>query len=314
MPAKIIKNIKKSKKNCPICGAKNTRFYRSYRCKSLAFASKEIRECSDCHIFYASPRPEESEIDTYNRDYFQNTNQRAINTWQVAFERGMAKIRWNHLQQHLPNYISAPLVFLEIGPGDGYLAEIIKADMPKAEYYAIETDASCHPSLLAKGVNLLASGTTLSKANVVILSHVLEHLANPKEVLKQIYRSLTKNGLLFIEVPCQDLLHKSVDEPHLLFFDKEPMSQLLGMLGLRELSLSYHGITIQNLIKPQYLWRLWQGLRSRLLGLGLVAPFAAYEPGLEQMSAKERAAVKPWQAHRESMEPAWWLRAVAIKP
>lgn len=254
------------------------------------------------------------EIDRYNQNYFRNTNQRVSSNGQVAFARGLARIRWNYLQRQLANYFKASLVILEIGPGDGHLAEIIKADMPQAKYYAMETDTSCHPSLLAKGVNLLPSGTNLPSLEVVIMSHVLEHLANPKEVLRQIHRSLKKNGLLFIEVPCQDYLHKSVDEPHLLFFDKEPMKKLLRILGFRELSLSYHGRTIQNLVKPQYLWRLWQGLRSRLLGLGLVAPFAAYEPGLEGLSAKERAAVKPWQAHRESKEPAWWLRAVAIKP
>jgi len=257
------------------------------------FASKHILQCPRCHILFASPAFDKLEINRYNQNYFRNTKQRVTSSWQTAFTRGLARIRWNHLQRQLANYAKASFVILEIGPGDGHLAEIIKADMPQAKYYAMETDASCHPSLVAKGVNLLRSGATLPILDVVILSHVLEHLANPKEVLGQIHRSLAKNGLLFIEVPCQDYLHKSVDEPHLLFFDKEPMKKLLRILGFRELSLSYHGRTIQNLVKPQYLWRLWQGLRSRLLSLGLVAPFAAYEPGLEGMSAKERAAVKP---------------------
>lgn len=53
-------------------------------------------------------------------------------------------------------------------------------------------------------------------------------------------------------------------------------------------------------------------IRVKLLSLGFVAPFAKKQVGMEMLTQPlERAMAAPFMAHQESIEPAWWLRAVA---
>ena len=61
---------------------------------------------------------------------------------------------------------------------------------------------------------------------------------------------LREGGVLYIDVPCLDHLHKELDEPHLLFFDKTPMLNLLNKkLNHKNIQISYHGNTIRRILK-----------------------------------------------------------------
>lgn len=228
--------------------------------------------------------------------------------------RGLAKNRSFHIFQCCNLKEVPPKKILEIGPGYGFLGQALLAQWPRIQYYGLETDISCHSGLKVKGIKLHLPSSPLPQVDLIIMSHVLEHIPNPEDFLKNLARKLKKNGCIFIEVPCNDFLHKPIDEPHLLFFDKQPLKILLGKLGFRNIALSYHGQLLQNLKRLKRIRRIWCILRNRFLAMGLTAPFGGYEPGLEHLSSKERAAVKPYKAHLESAEPAWWLRAVAIKP
>ena len=83
------------------------------------------------------------------------------------------------------------------------------------------------------------------KFDVVIISHVLEHVSNPIEFLKLMTLKLREGGVLYIDVPCLDYLHKDLDEPHLLFFDKKPMNILLEHLNFKKIEINYFGKLIK---------------------------------------------------------------------
>jgi SAM-dependent methyltransferase len=187
---------------------------------------------------------------------------------------------------------------------------------PKTKYIASETDQTFHTHLQKIGLNLVESlqFSHLPPVDLIVMSHVLEHVANPLAFLSEATRQLRKGGALFIEVPCRDYEHKSLDEPHLLFFDKGPMQRLLHQLGFKEIRLSYHRVTL-NRLRSSPLWRAkLLALRSKLIGLGLSSPFGRKRSGMEMLTDPvERAIIAPTKAHTESTLPAWWLRAVAIK-
>ena len=93
------------------------------------------------------------------------------------------------------------------------------------------------------------------------------------------------------------------------------MAALLEILGLEKVMLSYHGQTIADLKAQSTISNLCQKVRSRLIRLGLTRPFATSVPGIDSLATPlERAVMRPWDAHLEKSEPAWWLRALAIKP
>ena len=132
----------------------------------------------------------------------------------------------------------------------------------------------------------------------VILSHVLEHVTEPILFLRSFADKMKKGGHLFIEVPCMDWKHKTLDEPHLLFFDKKPMEVLLEQLKLTQLNIAYYGIPHQHLTNP--LRQFFKRLRGFLWRKGI----HYYHPEMQKIKAivkddLQAQALLNFDAHKE---------------
>lgn len=304
--------------HCPVCGGERIRGVAPYRHTSALFAGCSRTICDACGMVFASPMPDDVALAAYNASYFASAHGgQPRSPVATAFFSGIARLRLAYLERYLVKHNIDVLSLMEIGPGLGFFARNWLVGHPESAYLAVETDATCHTSLREVGVHLVdvsAMEGELPSVDLVVMSHVLEHVSNPIKFLKDATRNLRKGGAIFIEVPCRDWEHKAIDEPHLLFFDKEQMRQLLSNLGFDRIEVSYHGQEIDRLRSASVLRARWMALRSKLIALGLVAPFARVRSGMEMLVGPlERAAVAPFKAHCESSEPAWWLRAVAQK-
>jgi SAM-dependent methyltransferase len=307
-----------SSRSCPVCGNNDLDVTKSYRGTHEAFSGLMRARCRSCGMVFSTPMPSQKALNEYNASYFASAHGGAsTNVIALAFFSGIAHLRLAHLERYISSRNIAISSLLEFGPGPGFFAVNWLERHPKTIYSACETDTSCHAALDRIGVHLveassLAEGTT--PVDLVVMSHVLEHVPTPKEFLADATRNLRKGGALFIEVPCMDYEHKPIDEPHLLFFDKRPMQHLLGTSGFGDIEVGYYGQEIDRLRSNAALRRIWMTLRSRLIARGLVAPFAWDKSGMELLTNPlERAAVAPFKAHCESSKPAWWLRALARK-
>lgn len=302
---------------CPVCGGGDIELQGKYRGQHPAFAGMHRAHCHRCLMVFATPMPGQEILQQYNASYFNSAHGgKPQGAATLAFFSGIARLRLAHLERYLLSQQVSVSQVLEIGPGPGWFARCWLAQNPGRTYRAIETDSSCHSALREIGVQLIpAENATLeaNPADLVVMTHVLEHVTDPAAFLLESTRRLRPGGVLFIEVPCRDWEHKQLDEPHLLFFDKGPMQLLLERIGFGQIRLSYHGQTIEHLRRSSRIRRGWNAIRNRLIARGVVAPFGRSGPGLEPLTALERAAVRPFEAHRESVQPAWWLRAVARK-
>lgn len=303
---------------CPVCGSVDTVIRSEYRGSHSAFVGLQRVHCSACGMVFAAPMPSETALEEYNASYFSTAHGgQPRNSSAMSFFLGMAHLRLAHIERYLDAQNIVVSSLLELGPGPGFFASKWLERHSETNYLACETDTSCHAALHKMGVGLVKTAALTEDANVVdlvVMSHVLEHVTDPVNFLNDATQNLRKGGALFIEVPCRDYEHKSIDEPHLLFFDKEPMQHLLKKLGFDDIQVSYHGQKIETLRSNSFLQAKWMALRSRLISLGLTAPFAGVRPGMEMLTNPiERALVAPFEAHRESSKPAWWLRALATK-
>lgn len=299
---------------CPVCGGSNTQSFAPFRHKHVIFSGCSRAVCADCEMVFASPMPSEALLSNYNSSYFatahggQPTSQSVI-----AFSSGIARLRLAFLKRFLDKHKIGIDRVLELGPGPGFFARSWLEDRPQSIYSALETDKSCHHSLRNLGVQLVESSDVVP-ADLVVMSHVLEHVPDPVGFVQSATQGLQSGGALFIEVPCRDWEHKALDEPHVLFFDKKPMRKFLADLGFVDIEVSYYGQQLGRLRSNSPLRAKLMAIRGRLIKWGLIAPFSRIQPGMESVPAPlERAMVAPYQAHRESKEPAWWLRAVARK-
>jgi len=269
---------------------------------------------------FVHPIPDEAALDKYNAGYFCNAHG-GISTDKltIAFHSAINLLRVIHVENFQKKQQVQIKNVLEIGPGGGHFARHwLNRNGKQTNYTGIESDTSCHNNLISLGVTVYAGTDQLpldQSFNLVVISHVLEHTSNPVTFIANCTRLLSPCGILFIEVPCNDYEHKESDEPHLLFFDKGPMQLLLTKTGFGNIRVSYHGKTIADLKKEKPGQSgFMQRARNVLLRNGIIFPFSAKEPGLEGMNdSLERAVIKPFKAHIEQTEPAWWLRAIAIK-
>ena len=146
----------------------------------------------------------------------------------------------------------------------------------------------------------------------IIISHVLEHVTNPLDFLKTFLILLKESGYLYIEVPCKDWEHKNMDEPHLLFFDKNSMIKLAEKLSAEIVFLGYFGTKIKHLKNP--FLKLFKKIREKLFYRNI----NFYHPQKRRLknllgSSLESNLLINFSAHIEQQEPSWWLRVIIKK-
>jgi SAM-dependent methyltransferase len=262
--------------------------------------------------------PSEFLLEKFNSTYFDSAHGTFIqNKISSAFFQGISKIRYFYFNEFVTkNKISNNLI-LEIGPGKGHFADIYLKNNKTHNYYVIETDKSCHDSLIKMGAKLIDISIYLEtniEFDCIIISHVLEHVSDPINFLNKVTTKLKKGGVLYIDVPCNDFLHKNLDEPHLLFFDKLPMFTLLNSLYYINIETKYFGPKIKNLVNKNKISILLEILRKKLILNGFHFLFGKKKVDMLMLdNSLEIAVMKPYLAHKESDEPAWWLRTYAIK-
>lgn len=305
-----------NKATCPVCHSTNMTVLSPYRTTSPELEGKQKATCDDCDMVFLTPLPSEQQWDEYNRNYFEKAHgglaakQRAKN-----YHMALAKIRGQHVRNLVEQKKLTINRIFEVGPGNGDFARNWLSINPQTHYSAIETDASLHANLTALGIKLYPAVKEIqaddTAFDLVVISHVLEHTLDPRSFIQAMTAKLKSGGLLFIEVPCQDFKYKSLDEPHILFFDKPAMHKLFSHLEFSEVHTSYHGGKHADLIRKNNQSRPAHIL-SRIAS-ELAARLPAEKPGSPALTKDEWLAVSSFNAHKTQQTPARWLRVLAIK-
>lgn len=131
---------------------------------------------------------------------------------------------------------------LEIGCATGELAAMVRKTMPPATYEAIELSpageqAAAHLDRLHGQPlgDLLAADAITPGFDMILMSHVLEHLDDPAAELAAMRRVLGDGGAIFIEVPNLAGHRKlPIDDnrSHLHFFSTTSLARMLANAGL----------------------------------------------------------------------------------
>lgn len=297
--------------HCPVCGGAETHSEGAYRNTSPELQGLEKCHCDACGLVHVRPMPSADLWDRYNASYFERAHSGATEAPRARlFRSALAKIRARQVHAAaLARGLAPPRAVLEVGAGYGEFAAAWRGLVPDSAYAAVDTDEAARRILEAGGIDVFPSIADVSPdRDLLVLSHVLEHTRAPAEFLSACLKHLAPGALVFIDVPCLDYRYKSGDEPHLLFFDKAPLEQLLTNVGLRKVEVGYWGEPHARLIaqrdRPVPLQRLANGFGR------LRARFSAGAPFLDPT---ERAVVGPFQADSQQPGPARWLRAFAVR-
>jgi 2-polyprenyl-3-methyl-5-hydroxy-6-metoxy-1,4-benzoquinol methylase len=175
----------------------------------------------------------------YNSSYIDNTI-RDLQWWETIY-----KDKYDTFEKHIQKNRKK---ILDIGCGSGYF--LLYGKKRGWECLGIEPSKKAAQHSQENGlkiINDVFSKKLFSKDekfDVIHLHHVLEHVKNPIELLKQVHELLNKEGILCVGVPndfspLQTILWKKMDfKPywiaplhHLNYFNQKSLSKLLKQLN-----------------------------------------------------------------------------------
>jgi SAM-dependent methyltransferase len=244
---------------CVACASTSLTPVRDYRTESPAgrelFGSGSVYLCERCRLAQIVPVPSEDDLGKYySIDYRQSGRYGADVADAGAFPRdnlfyfnrgvSVADILEARVRERFGD---APSI-LDVGAGFGHILHALGKRFPRATRVALELSDPCVRHLSSIGVEVIPAlleqfeprGRTF---DVVILSHVLEHLRTPATAMRALRDLLSPRGLLYLEVPNIPVASLKkypdskwaprYDEPHITFFSMESLRHLIESQGLR---------------------------------------------------------------------------------
>jgi 2-polyprenyl-3-methyl-5-hydroxy-6-metoxy-1,4-benzoquinol methylase len=274
--------------DCPHCRAvQGERMFNA--ADPLSSDRFEVRRCPACHLAYVSPRPDPDRLAAYYPDGYFGKRHPVLKDYFMDL-----RVRT------LPTLVAGGRV-LDIGCGRG---DFLMACRRKGWQVAGVEQAGAPIMELRQSLGLEVVATTelptLENASfdVVTMWHVFEHMADPRETLRNAYRLLKPGGRIIIEVPNfgswqarmgpRDWFHLDVPR-HLLHFEKPTLSAMLQAEGFSPASWGTFSAEydtfgmLQSILNrmcqtPNWLFQLLIGRRwaapatDALFSLGLAVP------------------------------------------
>lgn len=231
-------------RSCPLCGATE---YRTVCSHDRNFLGLTTVSCSRCHFCFTNPYPDEASIGRFYEDMYRQTVKSeevpGLDSKEAKSREARKAYYADLLFAHCPNMHS----FLDVGCGDGGLAEAVAARAPATDIHLIEKNRSflayAESRSGGRGYaslnDLTRSGATLQ---VVSLIHVLEHFVDPLSVLRDIRISANVDTRLVIDVP-DSLAYTSLSDVHFSHpshFCAETLTTALGLCGFSVIYLKHH--------------------------------------------------------------------------
>lgn len=234
-----------SKRECPLCKECNMLFISHVTHKLPENASPlkgtfDIVSCESCGFAFSDALISEDEMKTH---YCEHSNCHDVTLTLGSGFSPLDKKRLSGLAKRVEaNTVNKESVIVDIGCGSGGLLLELKG-LGFKNLIGCDISNACVSYIRSLGFEgfqyFLGSQFEHNvQADIIILSHVLEHLENPLEAISALHGVLKNDGLLYVEVPdaehfrdyCACLLYDFSIE-HINYFSSKTLSSLLKTAG-----------------------------------------------------------------------------------
>ncbi len=188
-------------------------------------------QCRQCGLIVYAPRPDRADLDAKYRYLGRHVRPRNGDSTDDRIARWKSKRLYAEIMPRVPPV--SKLKILDFGGGSGELLDRFVRHGHQCDL------VDYHPSP-RDGVRRL--GTSLedvpksNRYDVIVVSHVLEHVAEPVQLLESLRNFLGEGGVLFVEVPLECWTrtpHMVEPVTHVNFFDPESLESCLRVSGYR---------------------------------------------------------------------------------
>ena len=200
--------------------------------------------CRHCGFVMYLPRPEEADIDNKYRFLAELGQDPGQAPFFSPGEQRRSRVIWEYLGKRIA--LADVRDVLDYGGGDGRLMQAFREN--GISCFLVDYCRNCLPGVakLADTIYQLPPERTF---DLVVCSHVIEHVAEPLKVVAALSRHLRANGHLFVEVPMEIWKKTPLQrEPvtHINFFTPNSLWNLLCLAGLRPLQSELTGYRHPN--------------------------------------------------------------------
>ena len=234
---------------CKVCDS--DKYNKIGEIKGIWKENKNIYQCEKCLLYFIES-PSDEEIYLLYKNEYHNKIKNKI------FELAKSKMRYARCLNQF-NFIKNSIncdnkKICEIGAFDGLLLNIFKNNGCEVFGYELNDNAREYAK---KKYNIDLKPDFLKdnqKYDIIILSHVIEHFKEPKEILLKIKSMLNDNGFIFIEVPNSPLknqcsyetLIKYLTTAHTVNFNMDNLKAFSENCGLKIVKYQYNNYNVNN--------------------------------------------------------------------
>jgi len=231
---------------CIACENRNFKYYADNVILRLP-----IYICQNCNLHVTGTS--QIELDTvlsnyYKDDYWDVVREQGMNVEHTdSYSKGRIRV-WTSQFNYVKKFISKKSKILEIGSGHG--EAIIEFDKLNYNVIGIEPDKKnvLHLKQILKNCKVINSKADDFQIDgvfdLVWMSHVFEHLSAPIEFLKKIKKNISKNGILFIEVPSVEKKNDYrtfTKTPHAYNYTAKSLQNIIEKSGYEIISCDWFG-------------------------------------------------------------------------
>lgn len=221
----------------------------------------DYRKCTECETVYISPRPEPEALKwwysksrqiKHSAKILEKTKDKRLLIYKDRVEKILSRINGNIK------------TVLEIGCSSGIFLDFFRSVKPEFKFAGI--DASKDAIKIAREKKLNCKNISIeefakktnTKYDLILAFEVLEHLNNPLNTLKFIYRLLSRESFLYFTVPnylaydfleIGDIYRNLAGPAHLNYFNPYSIKKLLKRAGFKGIRVFCDGILDTSIVQ-----------------------------------------------------------------
>lgn len=229
---------------CPLCGTDKPN-----QNKKFLFDPYQVVQCTNCKLWYLSPRLSESEIlKAYaNPDYFKGGGEFGYSQKQGAYfdQENALRLTFRKFLRQLKRRNMTGGHLLEVGCSYGFLLE--EAESMFKSLTGTDFDSEALKRVKQLGYQGIQGGVdalpTDKRYDLIVATGVIEHIYNPIEFVKQLSQYLSATGWIVLATPPMNSFWLKLQgknwasfkiPEHVTYYDHHTLSELFRRCGATE--------------------------------------------------------------------------------
>ncbi len=196
--------------------------------------------CEECGIIRVSPILDDNSLNLFYKNDYRNIYSSPRENLEEHYKNQIK--HGEEILNYLDDLIKLPkdTTIYDIGcASGGTLFPFINKGYST---FGLEINKEYREYGITRGIDIQSNESnfyeTMQNADLIIISHVLEHLPKPQEILKRIGENLKDGGLLYVEVPGVLDTHNqykhfmfALQQAHIWYFSSDTLKNVLGSCG-----------------------------------------------------------------------------------